>query len=145
MEKNSSLIFIFSLQVLIFTVVVFLMFVARSGTPFLMTLGGTFSILGAILIILALRSKITGWLRKFLLLTGISSAGFFTSVILHNFVYGLFMALFGDNFWESIGLPDEPVFFILAIIVCPIAFIIGVAGTIFFFIKERKSIKKENN
>ncbi|MBU0708367.1 hypothetical protein KJ596_01290, partial [Patescibacteria group bacterium] len=58
-------------------------------------------------------------------------------VILHNLVYGLFIVLFGADFWERIGLGDEPVLFLLAIFVCPIAFLIGVVGSAILLLKRR--------
>ncbi|MBU2598162.1 MAG: hypothetical protein KKC53_03150 [Actinobacteria bacterium] len=44
----------------------------------------------------------------------------------------------GENFWERIGIGDEPFFFILALIVCLIAFIVSVIGRIVLFIKKKK-------
>jgi hypothetical protein len=35
-------------------------------------------------------------------------------------------------------MEDEPFFFILATIVCPIGFLVGVVGSIVLFVKERK-------
>jgi len=76
-------------------------------------------------------------LKKFLILTGASVAGFFVSVVLHNFIYGLFIHFFGKDFWNRIGSGgDEPVFFILAIIVCPIGFLIGAIGSTVLFAKK---------
>ena len=92
----------------------------------------TFSLLGIVLIIFTKKEKITGKLKTFLLLTGYSSAGFFVAVILHNLVYGLLIYLFGESIWNG---GDEPVFFILALVVVPIVFIIGVIGS---WIKLRK-------
>ena len=57
---------------------------------------------------------------------------------MHNAIYALFIVLFGADFWERTGLGDEPFFFILALIVCPIAFLVGVIGSIILFIKTRK-------
>jgi len=57
---------------------------------------------------------------------------------LHNLFYGLFIVWFGADFWERTGLVDEPFFFILALIVCPIAFLVGVIGSIVLFIKKKK-------
>ena len=53
------------------------------------------------------------------------------SVLLHNLIYGLFIFLFGQDFWINIGLNDEPVFFFIAISILivvgfAIAIIIGV-------------------
>lgn len=59
-------------------------------------------------------------------------------IYLHNFVYGLLIYWFGADFWDRIGLADEPFFFLLGIIVCPIGFLIGAVGSIVLFIRERK-------
>jgi len=82
-------------------------------------------------------------LKRFLALTGASAVGFFASVILHNIVYGLFIRLFGSDFWDRIGVGDEPFFFIMAVFVCPIGFLVGAAGSIVLFIRERKRRKEE--
>lgn len=66
--------------------------------------------------------------RRFLFLTAASVAVFFLSIVLHNLVYGLFIVLFGEGFWGPGG--DEPVFFFIALIICPLAFLIGVVGSI---------------
>ena len=75
-----------------------------------------FSLLSIILIVFTFKKKVGGRLKKFLLLTGISPLVMVASVILHNLVYGLFILFFGANFWERIGLGDEPFFFLLAIV-----------------------------
>ena len=75
-----------------------------------------FSLLGAVLIFLTLKKKVKGKLRKFLILTGVSATGLFISILFHNLVSGLFKI-------------EEPLFFLLAIIVCPIGFLIGVVGS----------------
>ena len=89
-----------------------------------------FSFLGAALIFLTLKRGVSGRLRKFLLLTGASAAGFFISIFLHNFIYGLFIILFGPDFWDRIGLGDEPLFFFIALLICPLAFLIGTIGSL---------------
>jgi hypothetical protein len=88
--------------------------------------------------ILILKIKAEGLLKKFLLITGLSIVGFPVFVILHNFIYGLLIYFFGQDFWERIGLGDEPFFFILAVIVCPLGFLVGVIGTIVLLVKKRK-------
>jgi len=98
-----------------------------------------FFLLGIVLIVLAMKGEPREMLRKFLILTGLSSSGFFVSILLHNFIYGLFIYLFGSDFWQRIGLGDEPVFFFLAIIVCPIGFLIGMVGSIVMFVKKKNS------
>lgn len=94
-----------------------------------------FFLLGVALIFLTVKEKIGGILKKFLILTGASSVGFFVSVSLHNAVYGLFIHWFGVDFWDRIGLADEPVFFIMTIFVCPIGFLVGAVGSIALAIK----------
>ena len=96
-----------------------------------------FSLLGVVLIILTVRGKVEGLLKKFLVLTGASSAGIFISILLHNLIYGLFIHWLGSNFWERVGIGDEPFFFFLAIIVCPIGFLVGVVGSIVLFLKQK--------
>jgi len=101
-----------------------------------------FAVLGALLILFTLKSKIKGLLKKFLLLTGISSAGFFAAILLHNLIYGLFIYIFGPNIWETIGTGDEFIFFIISIFICPIGFLVGAVGSIVLFIKKQKSQNK---
>jgi len=86
------------------------------------------------------RSSVERKLKQYLILTGASAAGFFICIILHNVTYALFTYWFGADFWGKIGVPDEPFFFLLAIFVCPVLFLIGVVGSIVVFIKNRKNL-----
>ncbi len=106
--------------------------------PFFIIFGTAFFLLGLALIFFTRKQKVGGWLKKFLILTGASSSGFFIFAILHNVIYGLFILLFGEEFWNFCG-GDEPFFFTLAVLVCPIGFLVGVVGSIVLFIKKRKS------
>jgi hypothetical protein len=110
----------------------------RGSELFLVPLAA-FSLLGLALLILAIREGVVGRLKKFLVLTGTSAAGFFISILLHNIVYGLFVYFFGSDFWDRIGLGDEPFFFLVAFIVCPIGFLVGLIGSIILFIKKKPS------
>ncbi len=94
--------------------------------------------LGIALLIFAIKEKTGGRLKKFLILTGASAVGAFIFSILHNLVYGLFIYFFGQDFWDRIGLGDEPVFFFLALVACPIAFLVGAIGAIILLIKKKK-------
>ncbi len=94
--------------------------------------------LGIALIFLSIREKIDRLLKKFLILTGASAIGIPIGVILHDLFYALFIKLFGTNFWDRISIGDEPFFSILAIIVCPIGFLVGVIGSIVLFIRKKK-------
>ena len=116
---------IFWTQVAVFVMVVSAMFI-----PSVLRLGVglgawvVFAGLGVTLIILTVKRKVGGMLKKSLLLTGGSAVGFTIFVLLHNIVSGLFNI-------------EEPVFFIIATIVCPIAFLIGAVGTIVLTTKNK--------
>lgn len=86
-----------------------------------------FFLLGVALIVLTVKEKVGGVLKKSFLLTGASAAGFFVSILLHNAIYGLFIYWFGTDFWNG---GDEPFFFIVAVIVCPIGFLVGAIWSI---------------
>jgi hypothetical protein len=110
---------------------------AFRGTIFLWLLsifGSIFFLLGVALIVLTLREEVSGMLQKFFLLTGASAIGIPVSILLHNAVYGLFIYFFGDGFWNG---GDEPFFFILGLIVCPLGFLVGAIGSI--VLRFRKS------
>jgi MFS family permease len=83
--------------------------------------------LGVTLLVLAARAKLKKMLKAFLLLTGASATGIFVFVLLHNLVYALFIYFLGGGFWRA---GDEPVFFIMALFVCPLAFLVGAIGSI---------------
>ena len=99
-----------------------------SGSLLFLVPFAVFFLLGAALIFLTLKKKVKGKLKKFLILTGSSATGFFISVLLHNLIYGLFIAIF--------GVGDELVFFLLAIIICPIGFLVGAVGSIILLAKS---------
>jgi len=73
-------------------------------------------------------------LRIFLLVAGISLGAFIISVFLHNAIYGLFIHFFGGDFWDRVGLADEPVFFFIALI-SVLSFVVGLVGSLVMFIK----------
>jgi hypothetical protein len=83
--------------------------------------------LGVTLLVLTVKTKVGGMLKKFLLLTGASAAGLPVFVLLHGLVGGLLNT-------------EEPVFFIVATIVCPIGFLVGAVGSIVLAIKTKPSV-----
>jgi hypothetical protein len=83
--------------------------------------------LGVTLLVLTVKTKVGGMLKKFLLVTGASVVGLPVFAILHNVVSGLFNT-------------EEAVFFIIATIVCPIGFLVGAVGTIVLAIKAKPSV-----
>ena len=80
-----------------------------------------------------------GLLKKFLLITVAAPIGAVVSVVLHNFVYGVFIYFFGADFWERTGIGEEPVFFTIAIFISPVAFLVGAVGSIVLLIKARRT------
>ena len=92
------------------------------------------SCLGIALVVLASKAKLTRISKAFFILTGASAAGIVIGSVLHNLVYALFIKLFGEGFW---GMGDEPVFFIFAIIVCPVALLVGIIGGIVLIAKKK--------
>ena len=117
---------------------VFLIPAAREAvTGLVMAISGAvLFLLGAALVFLAVKRQPPGMPRRFLILTGASAAGIPVSVLLHNVIYGLFIHCFGPDFWDRISLADEPVFFVLALLVCPTAFLVGTIGTIVLVTKR---------
>ena len=76
--------------------------------------------------------RLSGRLRLFVVLTGGSVVGFFLAVMLHNVLWWLLFVKLLDR-----PTYDEPVFFIIAVIVCPLAFIVGVTGIVVTMARER--------
>jgi len=73
-------------------------------------------------------------LRRFLLVAGISFAAFIISVFLHNAIYGLFIHYFGKDFWDRVGMADEPVFFVIALL-SVVALAVGLIGSLVILAK----------
>ena len=137
---------IFWALVVVFVVIASVFFVPAfrellTGFLFIIISGVVFFLLGVALIFLTVKEKAGGILKKFLMLTGASSAGFIVSVSLHNVIYGLFIHWFGVGFWDRIGLGDEPLFFIIAVFLCPIGFLMGAVGSIVLAIKRLRTTK----
>jgi hypothetical protein len=127
--KEKLLWSIFWATVAVFVVVLGTIFVGMPlGAYLFFAILAVFLGLGVTLLVLAARAKLKKMLKAFLLLTGASAVGLPVFAVLHNAVYALFIYFFGQGFWGGIG--DEPVFFILAVIVSPIAFLVGAIGSI---------------
>lgn len=99
-----------------------------------------FSLLGIVLIFLTVKEKVEGMLKKFLILTGASSAGFFVFIFLHNAFYALATITSHITVLNYLMEILHIVFFFIAIPVCPLAFLVGVVGTIVLFVKKRKKV-----
>ena len=95
------------------------------------------SLLGIVLIVLAARARFTKISKAFFILTGSAELGFGLSIILHNLVFALFIKLFGEGYWDRVNIGDEPVFFILATIICPLALLVGIIGSIILIARKK--------
>lgn len=112
-----------------------------SGT-FMIISGVILVLLGSMLIGLTLVQKVEGKLKKFLMLTGASAAGFFIFALLHNIFYGLEQITGHIAILSYLMKAFEVIFFLIAIFACPIGFLIGAIGTIDMFNKKRKMLQK---
>ncbi len=90
-----------------------------------LTTGAVFFLLGLVLLILIVRAKPDRLLKRFLMLTGSSAVGIFLSILLHNLFSGL------------LGL-EEPVFFMMAIFIFPLAYLVGIIGSIILIVRRKK-------
>lgn len=91
-----------------------------------------FLILGILLIFLARKEK--GKRKFFLILTGASAAGFLVSVILHNLLYALAIVSKNILVLKYIFEFLHGAFFLVGLIGCPVAFIVGMVG---YFVNGR--------
>ena len=149
MEDNKNKIYISTLVIfwLIFT-----FFILNVSSMYAMLLFGPYirfisipsmvilPILGIALIVLAARANFTKISKAFFILTGSSALGITVLGVMHNLVFALLIKLFGEEFGARMG--DEPVFFILATIVCPIALLVGIIGSIILIAKKKVIIKE---
>ena len=108
----------------------------RGSKLFLIPLA-VFSLLGLALLVLTLKEKTTGKLKKFLVLTGASSTGFFVFVFLHNAFYALGIVTSHITVLNYLMEALHVAFFFIAIFICPLGFLVGTAGSIVMFIKKK--------
>ena len=110
----------------VFVIIVSMIFIPLGFPPaiFIPTIV-VFVLLGMALLFLTIKTKVRGILKKFLLLTGASAVGLSVFVFLHNVVSVLFNI-------------EEPIFFIMAVFVCPLTFLVGAVGSIVLAIKSRQ-------
>ena len=92
--------------------------------------------LGILQVVLTIKSKDAKLKKIFFILAGAAAACIPVFAILHNVVYGLFF-----NGKEG----DEAVFFILAVLVCPILFAVGSLGSVVCEILAQKKPRMNTN
>jgi hypothetical protein len=90
-----------------------------------------FFVLGVALIVFSVRGSLSGWPKTFFILTGASAAAVLLSVLLHNLVSGLFN--------EFLIGGEDLIFFVMALFVCPLGFLVGVVGTIVSGARSRQA------
>jgi len=66
--------------------------------------------------------------KHFLQLLWLTAQAFLLGIALHGAIYALAIVAFGWGFWDRFG--DEPVFFIIALIVVPAGVVVGTVGRI---------------
>jgi len=145
-QKENALTVTFYLLVVVFVLTISIIFIPAfrefvSGT-FMIISGIILVILGSMLIGLTLAQKVKGKLKKLLILTGASAAGFFVFVLLHNIFYALGQVASHVTILSYLMKAFEVVFFLVAIFASPIGFLIGVIGTIVLLNKKRKLLQK---
>ena len=143
-QKENVLRVTFYLLVAVFILAVSIIFIPAfrgfvSGT-FMIISGVILVILGSVLIGLTLVQKVEGKLKKFLILTGASAAGFFVFALLHNIFFALEQITNHIIILNYLMKALEVIFFLIAIFACPIGFLIGLIGTIIMFNKKRKML-----
>lgn len=148
-QKESVLTLMFYTLVAVFVSAISIIFIPAfrgfiSGT-FMIISGVILVILGSVLIGLTLVQKVEGKLKKFLMLTGASAAGFFIFALLHNIFYGLEQITSHIAILSYLMKAFEVIFFLIAIFACPIGFLIGAIGTIVMFDKKRKMLQKNTS
>ena len=97
-----------------------------------------FCLLGIALLVLTIKEKLKGKLKKFLLLTGASATGFFVFVVLHNAFYALSTVTVDIFILNYIVQGLDVASFLIATIVCPIGFLVGLVGSMALLIKKRQ-------
>lgn len=85
-----------------------------------------FAVIALILLYKTKRNAVAGKTRWFLLLTGYSVIGFVVSIVLHNAIYGIITLLTADRHPAD----AEIIFFLIAVFVTPILFLIGSIGSL---------------
>jgi len=143
-QKENVLRVTFYLLVAVFILAVSIIFIPAfrgivSGI-FMIIPSAILLLFSSVLIGLTLVQKVEGKLKKFLMLTGASAAGFFVFVLLHNIFYGLEQITSHLTILSYLMKALEVIFFLIAIFACPIGFIIGAIGTIVMFNKKRKML-----
>jgi len=100
-----------------------------------------FCILGLWLAVLVFKSELAGWLKRFLILSGLGPIGLFVGTVAHNIFYALAELSHNIKILVYIFNFIHVSFFLLSVIVCPLAFLVGVIGAIYLLVKKKYNLK----
>jgi hypothetical protein len=110
--------------------------VRRAVFPLIAVLAFASMILGIVLNSLTIKYNLKGKLALFFIMVGTSSIGVLLFSILHNIFYA-FAVVFSDiTFMKIIFDFLHIMSFIIAVIICPVAFVVGAVGSLFLFKKK---------
>jgi hypothetical protein len=131
-------------MIAIFVLIVAFFFIPMDGpvrrSLFLVAavLGLFFLILGVVLIVMARKSKLDKKLKIFLIIMGASAIGPLVGSILHNVFYAF--GILSENIVVLRYLFEflHVAFFLIALLVCPLGFIVGVVGSLVMVRRKRK-------
>ena len=104
--------------------------------PLFLTLVAVCLLLGLVLLILAVRWRARTLLRTFWILAGASTAGFALGSVLHNAFYALGTV---TDKWPILNAAMEILevaFFLIATLLCPVAFLVGTVGAIVLIVRR---------
>ncbi len=91
-----------------------------------------------VLTFMVIKETINTKLKKRLFITGLSSSGFFIFILLHNVFYGLGTLTKHIPVLTFLLEGLHVIFFITAIFICPLGFLIGVITSMVYLIKKSK-------
>jgi hypothetical protein len=105
--------------------------------PAFLSLTAICFLLGLALLILSVRWQERTLLRTFWILAGASTAGFALGSVLHNVFYAL--ATITEQWSILSGAMEvlEVAFFLIAVLLCPVAFLVGTVGAIVLIVRGR--------
>jgi hypothetical protein len=137
--RRRTILILFWAQVVVFVITLLPMFV-----PFLEDIlpramlweAAILFLLGVGLIWLVLRAPVDRPLKRFLTLTGGSAIGFVVSFLLHNFMFALSILTEDLPILPSLLSALGVVFFLAAVPVFPVTFVIGAVGTVVLLVRR---------
>ncbi|MBU1111737.1 MAG: hypothetical protein ABIG93_04505 [archaeon] len=136
MKRKSWLKIVFWAFLIVFIAITLEMVFEWLMGPFFIPSILIFFLLGIVMLVLTFRENTKGWLKKFLILMSSSAVLFFISVVLHNayYAFGTLTECIVLTTWLGIL---EVAFFLIAVISCPIAFVVGLVGSIIFLFRKK--------